>query len=79
LNKFWTFEKKEEKVKAGEFFKFLIVTTIGLLINVSVAVIVVNLIGFGAKVRAGIIAPIIAAFFAFVWNFLASKFIVFKK
>ena len=80
-NKYWTFEKKERPTQK-EFFKFLIVTTIGLLINVSIASLVVNIIGpqfgLGEKIWASF-GAIVAAFFAFVWNFLASKFIVFKK
>ncbi len=80
-NKFWTFEKKDQP-QPKEFFKFLTVTFIGLLINVGVASFVVNTIGprFGiSEIIWASIGAIIAAFFAVVWNFLASKFIVFKK
>jgi len=80
-NKFWTFEKKE-KPDPKEFLKFLVVTVFGFLINVGVASFVVNVIGpqfgMGKKIWASI-GAIVAAFFAFVWNFLGSKFIVFKK
>lgn len=81
-NKFWTFEKRQETAKPGEFLKFLIVTTVGLLINVGVASVVVNVIGpqLGITVKLwASIGAIVAAFFAFVWNFLASKFVVFRK
>lgn len=80
-NKYWTFEKRE-KPKKEEFLKFLVVTTIGLGINVGVASFVVNVIGpqFGINEKIWASAgAIIAAFFAFLWNFSASKFIVFKK
>ncbi len=80
-NKFWTFEKRKEAVQPKEFFQFLVVTFIGLLINVGVASFVVNSIGpqFGisGKIWASV-GAIIAAFFAFVWNFTGSKFIVFR-
>ena len=80
-NKYWTFEKRE-KPKKEEFLKFLVITTIGLLINVGIASFVVNIIGpqwgITAKIWASL-GAIIAAFFAFLWNFLGSKFIVFKK
>jgi putative flippase GtrA len=80
-NKFWTFEKKE-KPDPKEFFKFLVVTVFGFLINVGVASFVVNIVGpqfgMGKKIWASV-GAIVAAFFAFVWNFLGSKFIVFKK
>lgn len=80
-NKFWTFEKRE-KPTTREFLKFFVITAIGLGINVGIASFVVNIIGpkFGLteKIWASI-GAIIAAFFAFGWNFLGSKFIVFKK
>ncbi len=80
-NKFWTFEKRED-VKAQEFLKFLVVAAVGFVINVGVASIVVNVLGpkFGISEKIwATIGAIIAAFFAFLWNFLSSKFIVFKK
>jgi len=80
-NKYWTFEKRE-KPTSGEFLKFLVITFFGFLINVGIASFVVNVIGpqfgMGEKIWASI-GAIVAAFFAFVWNFLSSKFIVFKK
>lgn len=78
-NKFWTFGKREAP-RPKEFLKFFIITSIGLGINVGVASFVVNIIGpqFGlGEISWGSFAAIVAAFFAFVWNFLASKFIVF--
>jgi len=71
-----------KKVDRKEFAKFFIVTFIGLLINVGVASFVVNTIGpqFGiSEIIWASIGAIIAAFFAFLWNFTGSKFIVFKK
>lgn len=81
FNKFWTFEKRED-VKAQEFLKFLIVATVGFIINVGVASIMVNVLGpklgISEKIWA-MLGAVVAAFFAFLWNFLSSKFIVFKK
>jgi len=80
-NKYWTFEKRGEKSKSEEFLKFLLVTFFGFLINVGVASFVVNIIGpqfaMPEKTWASV-GAIIAAFFAFTWNFTASKLIVFK-
>jgi len=81
-NKHWTFEKRERVFAPGEYFKFLVIVTIGLLINVTIASFVVNVIGpqFGIKselwANVGAFAAILIAW---VWNFLGSKFIVFKK
>jgi putative flippase GtrA len=58
------------------------VTTIGFLINVGVASFVVNVIGTQAGISEKLwatVGAIAAAFCAFIWNFLASKFIVFKR
>jgi len=81
-NKYWTFEKKEEKPKPQEFLKFLIVTAVGLLLDVTVASIVVNIIGpqGGISVASwATVGAIAGAIFAFLWNFTGAKFIVFKK
>ena len=81
-NRFWTFEKGKEGTQSQEFLKFLLVTIIGFLINVGVASFVVNVIGTQSGISEKIwasVGAIVAAFAAFIWNFLASKFIVFKK
>ena len=44
-NKFWTFRKKETKEMGKESLQFFVVSLIGLVINVGVASLVVNLIG----------------------------------
>ncbi len=81
-NKHWTFEKRDEEFETGEFFKFLSVTVFGFLINVGVASFVVIVIGPKYQISDELwanIAAIIATLFAFIWNFVGSKFIVFKK
>jgi len=81
-NKHWTFRKREKVFAPREFSKFLVVTTIGLFINVGIASFVVNIIGpqYGIteKMWANV-GALAAVLVAWVWNFLASKFIVFKK
>lgn len=81
-NKRWTFEKKGELFVLKEFSKFLAVAAIGLLINVGIASTVVNIIGpqFGMSVKLwASVGAVTASLFAWIWNFLSSKFIVFKK
>jgi putative flippase GtrA len=81
FDKFWAFEKKETGQMAGEFTKFFLVTLVGLVINVAIASFVVamgpqfNL----PKDSWAKIGGIVAVLFTFAWNFVAYKFIVFKK
>jgi len=81
-DKFWAFEKMERIGIGKEFNQFFIVTLIGLGINIGAASLIVNVAGpqFGLteKIWANI-GAILAAFVSAVWNFLAYKFIVFKK
>jgi putative flippase GtrA len=81
-NKHWTFEKKEEVFTFREYLKFLIIVSIGLLINVMIASFVVNVIGpqFGITVQLWAnVGAFLAILIAWIWNFLGAKFIVFKK
>ncbi len=81
-NKHWTFKKKDKIFASGEFAKFLAVTFVGFLLNVGAATLVVNTIGpqygIGDKLWANI-GAFIAVFVGLTWNFVGSKFIVFKK
>lgn len=82
FNKYWTFGKVEEGPGAKEFFKFLGTAAIGLFLNVGIASLVVNVIGpqFGIteKIWASV-GALTATLIAWVWNFIGSKFLVFKK
>ncbi|MBU2635291.1 bifunctional glycosyltransferase family 2/GtrA family protein [Patescibacteria group bacterium] len=81
-NKFWTFKKGETEKAGTEFLQFLIVSGIGLGINVGIASLAVNVIGPQAGISPKIwatVGALIATMFSMVWNFLGYKFIVFKK
>ena len=81
-NKHWTFEKREEAFVGQEYFKFLIIVSIGFLINVGIATFVVNVIGsqFGISEELWAnVGAFIAILLAWIWNFGGAKFIVFKK
>ena len=81
-NKHWTFGKKEKMVAVGEYFRFVLVTAIGLSINALSFHFVFNVIGPQFSLALALwrlFSVIVAAFCAFVWNFLASKFLVFEK
>lgn len=80
-NKHWTFEKRKRVFAPGEFSKFLVVTTIGFSINVGIASVIVNVMGpqFGITDKMwATIGAFAAALISWIWNFLSSKFIVFK-
>jgi len=81
-NKHWTFQKGKDGFAAHEFSKFVVVTGIGLFFNVGIASLIVNVIGPQFEVSKQMwatIGAVIATLFAWFWNFLSSKFIVFKK
>jgi len=81
-NKFWTFKKIKVEKTGTEFLQFLIISAIGLVINVGIASLAVNLIGPQAGISPKIwatVGALIATMFSMVWNFLGYKFIVFKK
>ncbi len=81
-NKHWTFEKKDSVFASGEFVKFMAVTFVGFLLNVGTASLIVNIIGpqygTGENLWANI-GAFVAIFVGLTWNFIGSKFIVFKK
>ncbi|MEF8847086.1 MAG: GtrA family protein [Candidatus Paceibacterota bacterium] len=81
-NKIWTFQKEGFEEAGKEFSEFLIVSGVGLGINVGSASVVVNWIGpqFGLSSDVwGVIGGIIAALCGMTWNFLGYKFLVFNK
>lgn len=80
-NKFWTFKKKEVKEAGKEFLQFLVVSLIGLGINVGIASLTVNIIAVPGGISPsawGIFGAVAATVFSMVWNFVGYKFIVFK-
>ncbi|MBI2639540.1 MAG: GtrA family protein [Candidatus Sungbacteria bacterium] len=81
-NKFWTFQDREIKGAGREFLEFLIVTLIGIGINVGAAHFMVNILGpqggIDPKAWANIGAGVSVVVTLF-WNFFGYKFFVFKK
>lgn len=88
-NKYWAFfttpepggEGGLEKTSTKEIFVFLIITLVGLAINVAVFSFFVNIkggLGFSAELWRQI-SVILALLITAIWNFCGYKFIVFKK
>ncbi|MDZ4231224.1 MAG: GtrA family protein [Patescibacteria group bacterium] len=79
-NKHWTFEAKGKS--RTEFIEFLLVSIVGVGINVGLASALVNFIdplfGLGVVVWANL-AALAATFLTLVWNFLGYKLLVFRK
>lgn len=81
-NKCWTFKKHNTGKTKKELWQFFLVSFIGFFINVSAASFVVNVIGPQGGISANLWATVggaVATIFSMVWDFLAYKFIVFKK
>lgn len=79
-NKYWTFESTTKKEL--EFIQFIVISAIGLFINVGVASFIVNNIGAPGAVSPALwanIGALIAVAASLVWNFLGYKFIVFRR
>lgn len=80
-NKYWTFKKKEDS-SAKEVGAFLGVSAIGVIINITLASLVVFFIkpeGNLTPERIANIGAALATIISLVWNFIGYKFIVFKK
>jgi len=81
-NRFWTFENPQTNERGKQLFKFVAVTSVGFVINVSVASFVVNVIGPPAGTSPVLwanVGALISLVFSVFWDFLGYKFIVFKK
>jgi hypothetical protein len=81
-NKYWTFKKQDTGKTKQELSQFLLLSLIGFCINVGVASFVVNIIGPQGGISPNLWATIggaAATMFSMAWDFIAYKFIVFKK
>ena len=81
-NKYWAFEAGRTGQSRGEFAKFIIVTVIGLLINVGSTSAIVFLLdpqfGFG-QIAWNNVAAVFGAAAGLIWNFIGYRLVVFKK
>ncbi len=88
-NKYWTFDDKSKRDRVKKFSQFLLVSLIGMLINVSVATIVVtsfklpinNILQLAVLTdRVWInLGALTGTAVGLIWNFVGYKFFVFRK
>ena len=81
-NKFWSFDKKETGNLSEEFTQFLLISLIGLLLNVGITSFVVNVVGAPSGVADKTwanVGGLAASILVLTWNFVGYKFFVFKK
>lgn len=81
-NKYWTFEKPDKTAIRQEFISFLIITFLGLIIDVGGYFFFYRVVGpqFGLSINLwSKVSVILSGVFAAIWNFLGYKFIIFKK
>ncbi len=80
-NKFWTFQSGTP-VTGKEYGRFFLFTLIGTAVNVSIASLIVNVVGAPAGVNPKLwanVGALIGVFVSFMLNFLNYRFVVFAK
>ncbi len=81
-NKHWTFEKPEKENIGQEIFQFVVVTIIGLGLDIGSFLYFTKIIGPQLSAPEDVwikLSVIFAALVAAIWNFIGYKFLVFKK
>ena len=73
LNKYWTFQNKNNQ-HAKQFIIFLLVSVIGLLINLGAMYVLTEWVGFWY-----LLSKAIAAIIVLFWNFLMNKYVTFRS
>ncbi|MDD4606721.1 MAG: GtrA family protein [Patescibacteria group bacterium] len=74
LNKNWTFQDKSKQGNSLKFSKFILVASVGLILNELILFSLVKYVGM-----YDLLAKAMATILVLIWNFMASKYLVFKK
>lgn len=81
-NKYWSFQKKDSAEVPKEFAHFVIISLVGMVLNVGITSFLVNVLGpqGGLPPAAwATLAGIIPVPIVLMWNFVGYKLFVFKK
>lgn len=81
-NKFWAFKKEGGNPNVKEYFKFIGVTLVGLVINTSVVFLLTTILGAPENISEPLwenIAKLSATVPNVMWNFVGYKFLIFKS
>jgi len=81
-NKFWTFRATQLTSTGKEFIQFVVISLIGVVVNVIIASLIVNVVGAPSGVDPKVwanVGKVAAIPMALIWNFIGYKFIVFKR
>jgi putative flippase GtrA len=81
-NKYWAFGKPEKENWRKELFHFILITLVGLLLDVGIFYYFTMALGPQFALSAVLwtkVSVVMAAVIAALWNFLGYKFLVFKK
>ena len=89
LNKHWAFQDKSEKNQGRKFSQFLMISLVGMFINVTVATLAVTYLKGPANQLLNLsiltdqiwvsLGALCGTAIGLIWNFLGYKFFVFKK
>jgi len=89
LNKYWAFQDKSKEKEGAKFSQFIIVSIIGMIINVSVSTLTITYLKNPINLMLNIpiltdqvwvnLSALCGTAIGLIWNFLGYKFIVFKK
>ncbi|MFI5385498.1 MAG: shikimate dehydrogenase [Fimbriimonadales bacterium] len=76
-NRLWTFEIRGKEERMAQFRRFVLVSVVGMLLNVVISSTLANVIT-GHRQRSLAIATVIATAFVAIWNFLGQRYYAFK-
>lgn len=78
LNRYWTFKIRDKEERGVQFARFVVVSVIGMLLNVAAVGLFANIVP-GHPKRSWAIATLIATAIVAIWNFNGQRLWAFKR